>query len=94
MTDALTELVALVNARLPADTPYRLDPAQTRVERWAEHYWSITDGRSQSVWQQAVPQHPRWPVWDPYIEWTEDPAEALERILAVERRRAAEQGAP
>jgi hypothetical protein len=83
-------LVALVNARLPEGSPYRLDP--TRAVRFARswlarHYWGISDGNVTHLWQQGRPT-PACPIVDPCIEWTEDRAVALDRILAVERRRA------
>jgi hypothetical protein len=87
----LRELVALVNRRFPEGSPHRLDP--TRAVRFARswlarHYWGISDGTVTHLWRQGRPT-PDLPVVDPCIEWTEDRAVALQRILAVERRRAA-----
>ena len=86
----LRELVALVNARLPEGSPYHLDPTRAVGfgQRWTEHYWTLTDGRATASWQQGRPT-PDCPIVDPFILWTEDRAVALDRILAVERRRAA-----
>ena len=86
----LRELVALVNRRLPECSPYRLDPARAvgfRQHWGSEHYWMLSDGHTTHQWQQGRPT-PACPVVDPFIEWTEDRAVALDRILAVERRRA------
>jgi hypothetical protein len=90
-TCPLRELVALVNRRLPEGSPYHLDPprAVRFARRWTgEHYWMLSDGNVNHLWQQGRPTPDR-PVVDPCIEWTEDRAVALDRILAVERRRAA-----
>ena len=87
----LRELVALVNRRLPEGSPYHLDPVRAVrfAQSWAsEHYWMLSDGNVNHQWQQGRPT-PECPVVDPCIEWTEDRAVALQRILAVERRRAA-----
>jgi hypothetical protein len=85
----LRSLVALVNARLPEGSPYRIDPMHGRFgQRWTEHYWTLSDGRATASWQQGRPT-PDCPIVDPCIEWTDDRAVALARILAVERRRAA-----
>jgi hypothetical protein len=87
----IAELVALVNARLPAGSTYCIDPTlPVRFgQHWgSEHYWTLTDGCATASWQQGRPT-PECPVADPCIEWTEDRAVALDRILAVERRRAA-----
>jgi hypothetical protein len=87
----LRALVWLVNARLPEGSPYRLDPVRAVrfARRWTgEHYWMLSDGNVTHLWQQRRPTPDR-PVVDPCIEWTEDRAVALQRILAVERRRAA-----
>jgi hypothetical protein len=87
----MRELVAFVNRRLPEGSPYRIDP--TRPARFAQgwtsrHYWTLTDGCATASWKQGRPT-PECPVVDPFIVWTEDRAVALDRILAVERRRAA-----
>jgi len=87
----LRELVALVNRRFPEGSPYHLDPprAVRFAQSWAsEHYWMLSDGNVTHQWQQGRPTPDR-PVVDPCIEWTEARADALDRILAVERRRAA-----
>ena len=87
----LRELVALVNARLPERSPYHLDPTRAVGfgRHWgSEHYWVLSDGHTTHQWQQGRPT-PDCPVVDPCIAWTEDRAVALQRILAVERRRAA-----
>ena len=86
----LRSLVALVNARLPEGSPYHLDPTRPASfgQRWTAHYWTLTDGCATASWQQGRPA-PDCPIVDPFIEWTEDRAVALDRILAVERRRAA-----
>jgi hypothetical protein len=85
----LRSLVWTINARLPEGSPYRIDP--TRPASFAlenEHYWTLRVGEVGHLWQQGRPT-PDCPVVDPCIEWTEDRAVALQRILAVERRRAA-----
>jgi len=87
----LRELVALVNGRLPEGSPYRLDPVRAVRfgQSWAsEHYWTLSDGSATASWQQGRPTPDR-PVVDPCIEWAYNRADALDRILAVERRRAA-----
>ena len=44
MTD-LPELVGLINARLPEDSPFRIDPERAVFHRcWNHYYWTITDG--------------------------------------------------
>jgi hypothetical protein len=90
-TCPLRELVALVNRRLPEGSPYHLDP--TRAVRFGQswtsrHYWTLSDGCATASWEQGRPT-PDCPVVDPCIKWTDDRAVALDRILAVERRRAA-----
>lgn len=89
MTDDLAELVALLNARMPGDGPFRLDPARevTLTCDWGSHYWTLSDGKTRHQWQHVKPDT-RNPLRDPFILWTEDAATALRRILAVERRRA------
>ena len=87
MTADIAELVALVNARLPEASPYRLVPERVGMKRWGDHYWAITDGEAQHLWQQVWPTEDR-PCVDPFIVWAEEPEVALQRILAVERRRA------
>ena len=78
MTDDLTELVTLVNARLPADSPFRIDPTRRVVfsRCWSLYYWTLTDGTVRHQWEPAadVPA----------------PHTALQRILTIERQRAAE----
>ena len=93
-TCPMRELVALVNARRPEGSPYRIDP--TRPASFAsenEHYWTLRVGEVGHLWQHGVPT-PDCRVVVPCIEWTEDRAVALDRILAVERRRAAKAKAP
>jgi hypothetical protein len=92
MTDDIAELVALVNARMPEGSAFRLDPERPVHfgQHWAsDHYWTLTDGKTTHQWQQArsVAFHP---VERPFVVWTDDPVVALFRVLAVERHRAAE----
>jgi hypothetical protein len=89
-TCPLRELVALVNARLPEGSPYLLDPVRAVRfgQSWTSaHYWTLSDGCATASWEQGRPT-PACPVVDPCIKWTDDRAAALDRILAVERRRA------
>jgi len=91
MRGELEELVARVNARLPEGSPTRIDPERVGLKRWADHYWAITDGKAMHIWQQVWPTKQR-PCVDPFILWAEEPEVALQRILAVERRRSPVEG--
>jgi hypothetical protein len=89
-TCPLRELVALVNARLPEGSPYLLDPVRAVRfgQSWTSaHYWTLSDGCATASWEQGRPT-PACPVVDPCIKWAYNRADALDRILAVERRRA------
>ena len=78
MTD-LPELVGLINARLPEDSPFRIDPERAVFRRcWSHYYWTITDGH---VRHQLEPEE-------------DAPHTALQRILAGERRAAAARPEP
>ena len=89
MTDDLAELVALINARHPAGSVYRIDPTrEATIRRSYDHYWELWNGEVRHSWMHAKPDE-RNPLCDPFILWTEDAVVALERILGVERRRAA-----
>jgi len=82
VTDDLTELVTLVNARLPADSPFRIDPTRRVVfsRCGSLYYWALTDGTVRHQWE------PEADVPAPHT--------ALQRILAGERRAAAARPEP
>lgn len=78
MTD-LDELVGLINARLPEDSPFRIDPERAVFRRcWNLYHWTITDGHVRHQWEPEE----------------DAPHTALQRILAGERRAAAARPEP
>ena len=85
----LAELIERVNARVSPF--YRFDPDATAIftmDRFDGHAWMLKQGSTWHVWEQARATA-RCPVEDPCIAWTADPDTALQRILEMERRRAA-----